>query len=158
MKYKLNRNASGEAVSASVTLTEKERLAVLGGQVPWIYSPGGMGPERPTDSATINFGGACYVDTERCLLACLAAFRVAVAAELKRQSNWRRRDKRALQDEAEGFAAFPGGRLADALRGTKSFPNNIRCPFKRADRVAAWQCGYDRAMQGVYDAAYEDAA
>lgn len=151
MRVRLVRNNDGEAVSAMVTLTEKERRVVLSGQVPWIYSPGGMGPERPSESATVKFGGACYVDTERCLLACLAAFRVAIAAEFKRLAYWRKVDKVIAQDEEAGFEAFPGGRFADAMRGTKSFPGHPRCPFKQPERAAAWERGYARAHEGLIE-------
>lgn len=48
--------------------------------------------------------------------------------------------------EAEGEAAFRSisGRLADAMRGTKSYPDSPRCPYRRPERVAAWMRGFDR--------------
>lgn len=48
-------------------------------------------------------------------------------------------------DYEAGFRAFPSGRYADALRGVKSFRERVRCPFRRAERVEAWQRGYDEA-------------
>jgi hypothetical protein len=66
------------------------------------------------------------------------------------------------EDERAGYDAFPGGRFADAMRGTKSYPNHVRCPFRQPARVAAWEAGYNRAHDGLIesfaDSEYEDAA
>jgi hypothetical protein len=161
MKYKLNRNAAGDAVSAVVTLTPREAGVVMARRVDLIYSPGGLGPDMPDENGVAYFGGACFVDLEQNLIACLKKFGDALKAEIKWQdanSASIKREIQAERDEAEGFSAFPGGRWSDALRGTKSFPNHARCPFRNPDRVAAWERGYERAMEGCNAAAYEDAA
>ena len=48
-------------------------------------------------------------------------------------------------DEEEGFRAFPSGRWMDAQRGKGSFPNRVRCPYTKPERVTAWNRGYNRA-------------
>ena len=55
-------------------------------------------------------------------------------------------------DFEAGFRAFPSGRYADALRGTKSFPDRVRCPFRRPERVTAWNAGYDEAHRLMNEA------
>jgi hypothetical protein len=54
-------------------------------------------------------------------------------------------------DEMAGFQAFPSTQFSDHLRGLNSFIPEVRCPFKRPGRRAAWQRGYQR----VYDALVE---
>jgi hypothetical protein len=147
MRYKLIRGFDGIAYSAEVTLTERERTLVLTRRVPMIYSPGGMGPDDPRESNTVRFGGACYVDVEPKLRACLAAFRAALKAEIERE------DARRIDIDAEmrGFNAFPAGRYLDALRGTKSFPAPVRCPYREPRRTAAWARGYDAAHAALVE-------
>lgn len=159
MHFKLIRNPTGEACRAIVTLTERERYEVIAGAVPYIYSPGGLGIDRDEAiaSSTIDFRGACFVDVERCLIACLAAFRVALRDAIKKRAYWRRITATMDQDEQDGFDAFPGGRFADAMRGTKSFPNHIRCPFKDPNRTQAWQRGYSNAHAALIDSFAEAA-
>lgn len=60
-----------------------------------------------------------------------------------------------IEDERLGFEAFPGGRFADAMRGTKSFPGHPRCPFRRKDRVEAWERGYQKAHDALIEAFVE---
>jgi hypothetical protein len=67
-----------------------------------------------------------------------------------------RTTQQELADEQEGFEAFPSGRFADALRGTKSFPDHVRCPYKRPDRVAAWKRGYKRAHEAALESFAKD--
>jgi hypothetical protein len=147
MRYRLNRGPDGTAYSATVTLTERERTLVRLRRVPMIYSPGGMGPADPVDSATVSFGGACYVDVEPKLLACLAAFRAALQTEMQHEDAQRE----ANEAEARGFEAFPAGRFMDAMRGTKGFPDAVRCPYRQPDRAAAWQRGYDAAHAALHE-------
>jgi hypothetical protein len=158
MKYRLIRDAKGEAYSAMVTLTEQERQAMFraaGGTVPMIYSPGGMGPNMPRESNTVRFGGACFTDVEPCLLACLDAFRSALKAEIKRHREACAEINAQIaseSDEEAGREAFPGGRFADAMRGIKSFTGHARCPFKRPERIAAWERGYSAAHTSTIEA------
>ncbi|HYE49983.1 MAG TPA: hypothetical protein VEB20_10375 [Azospirillaceae bacterium] len=53
-------------------------------------------------------------------------------------------DERAA--EAAGEAAFQriSARVADALRGTKSQPANVRNPYRNPAKAAAWSRGFDR--------------
>ena len=48
-------------------------------------------------------------------------------------------------DEMAGFQAFPSTQFSDHLRGLNSFIPEVRCLFKRPERRAAWQRGYQRA-------------
>jgi hypothetical protein len=52
-------------------------------------------------------------------------------------------------DEAAGFEAFPAGRYRDARRGTKSYPDDVRCPYRAPARVAAWTKGYNAALAAL---------
>lgn len=148
MRYSLIRAPDGVAYAATVTLTDRERTLVLTRRVPMIYSPGGMGPDDPRESATVRFGGACYVDVEPKLRACLAAFRSALQTAIAEE------DARRAEVEAEmaGFEAFPAGRYMDALRGTKGFPSPVRCPYRNAARIAAWERGYAAAHGAMHRA------
>lgn len=56
-------------------------------------------------------------------------------------------------DEQTGFEAFPSGRYMDAMRGTKSYPSDVRCPFRQPNRAAAWATGYEAAKDAILDAA-----
>lgn len=49
--------------------------------------------------------------------------------------------------EQSGYDAFVSiaGRIMDAMRGSKSYPDLPRCPYSNPDRKAAWSAGYDRA-------------
>jgi len=49
--------------------------------------------------------------------------------------------------EQAGYDAFVSivGRLMDARRGTKSWPDLPRCPYRHPERKTAWGRGYDRA-------------
>lgn len=49
------------------------------------------------------------------------------------------------EDELRGFYDYPAIAVAEAQRGNRSWPEDARCPFGRADRKAAWQRGYDEA-------------
>lgn len=141
MRTKLIRNRNGEACEALVTLTERERALVLSHAVPMLYAPGGMGPERPTVSATVRFYGACHSDVERNLLASLEAFRLALKFEAERRD--------AVEAEREGFDAFPAGQFADYLRGAKGSPRPVRCPYRAAHKASAWVRGYEQAHDAV---------
>lgn len=57
-------------------------------------------------------------------------------------------------DEAynRGWSDFPGGRMADALRGTKSAPDRPRCPYRRADRILGWETGIAHAEAAFFAA------
>jgi hypothetical protein len=165
MKFKLIR-VCDEVQAATVTLTEPERIEILSGHVPFGYA-GGLGIDRQevVEGNVIKFSGACFVDRHAKLIEALGEFRAALKAAIKQRAYWRAESKRNLQreeDERAGYDAFPGGRFADALRGTKSFPGHPRCPFKQPARVAAWEAGYDRAHLGLVEAfaedEYEDAA
>ncbi|MGY3609893.1 MULTISPECIES: hypothetical protein [unclassified Bradyrhizobium] len=160
MKFKLIRVA-GEVRAASVTLTEAERIEILAGRVPFGYA-GGLGIDRQevVEGGIISFSGACFVDREANLIKALGEFRDALTASIKEQARIRAELKRDIQreeDERAGYEAFPGGRFADAMRGTKSFPNHPRCPFKQPARVAAWEAGYNRAHDGLIEAFSEAA-
>lgn len=64
---------------ARVTLTNREAMLVRTRRVPMMYSPGGMGPDTPADGCNVvAFGGACFVDARRKLVAALAAFKAAL--------------------------------------------------------------------------------
>jgi hypothetical protein len=52
-------------------------------------------------------------------------------------------------DETAGFQAFPAGQWMDAMRGTKSYPGHVRCPFRAPARVAAWTKGYNAALAAL---------
>jgi hypothetical protein len=146
---------------ARVTLTEAERIEILAGHVPYGYA-GGLGIDREEvyDGNVIRFSGACFVEREANLVKALGEFRDALRAAIKQRAYWRAESKRNLQreeDERAGYAAFPGGRFADAMRGTKSFPNHARCPFKQPARVTAWEAGYERAHDSLIEAFTEAA-
>ncbi|RUV84335.1 hypothetical protein EOA60_04545 [Mesorhizobium sp. M1A.F.Ca.IN.020.06.1.1] len=79
------RDKNGEPYSAMVTLNKVERQIVLAYAVPMIYAPGGMGPDRPDNSATVRFGGACFTDVEKNLRASLDAFKAALRGEIERR-------------------------------------------------------------------------
>lgn len=62
-----------------------------------------------------------------------------------------------------GKGAFRGvsARIADAMRGTKSWPDTPRCPYRMPIKVKAWNAGYDREHDAFMDAwrdEMEDAA
>lgn len=57
----------------------------------------------------------------------------------------------ALESGRNAFKSI-SGRLADAMRGTKSYPDAPRCPFTNPDRAAAWKAGYDE-MEDAFHAA-----
>jgi hypothetical protein len=78
---------------AAVRLTAAEVRAMHSGNlVPMLYSPGGMGPEKPElpdrassmQPATIRFGGPCFVDAQTKLVDCLAQFRTALRSAVAR--------------------------------------------------------------------------
>lgn len=160
MKFKLFR-VVGEVRAASVTLTEAERLEILGGRVPFGYAAGlGIDRQEVVEGNVIKFSGACFVDREANLIKALGEFRDALNAAIKQTVSYRAELKRDLQREADeraGFEAFPGGRFADAMRGTKSHPTHARCPFKQPARMAAWEAGYNRAYDGLIEAFNEAA-
>jgi hypothetical protein len=158
MKFKLLR-VGDEVRAASVTVTEAERYEVISSSVPFIYSPGGFGIDwqEAIDGNTLLFAGACFVEREKNLLAALENFRGALREAIKRRAKLKAEAKQAIEDEEAGYGAFPGGRFADALRGTKSFPDHVRCPFKQPARVAAWEAGYDRAHESLIEAFSEAA-
>jgi hypothetical protein len=52
-----------------------------------------------------------------------------------------------------GFQAFPAGQWMDAMRGTKSYPTHVRCPYRQPEKVAAWTEGYDEAQGLVMEEA-----
>lgn len=56
---------------------------------------------------------------------------------------------RKTDDEAAGFEAFPAGQWMDAMRGTKSYPSDVRCPYRNPERVAAWTKGYNAALDAL---------
>jgi hypothetical protein len=37
----------------------------------------------------------------------------------------------------------------DAMRGTKSYPDDVRCPYRAPARVAAWTKGYNAALAAL---------
>lgn len=154
MKFSLIRVA-GEALAARVTLTEAERREIITNSVPFIYEPGGLGIDRQEalDGRTIKFSGACFVDREQKLLGALENFRSALRRAIKERSG----NQQAIADERAGREAFPGGRFADAMRGTKSFPVHARCPFKQPSRVQAWERGYNAAHDAMLEAFNETA-
>jgi hypothetical protein len=151
--FKLIRVA-GEVHAASVTVTESERIEILSGSVPFIYGRGGFGIDRQeaVEGRTLKFSGACFVDREQNLLAALEDFRKALREAIKVRTKSRAEIKQQIDDERAGHDAFPGGRFADALRGTKSFPDHPRCPFKRSERVRAWEAGYSHAHESLIEA------
>lgn len=140
MRFKIIHESKAEIV-----LTDAEVEAVKARRVPMIYSPGGMGPSSTFENNKGVFGGSCFVDAEQKLLSCLAQFRTALTAEVERQHNIR------LASEAwrAGFEAFPADRYMDAMRGVKSFPDDVRCPYRVPERVQAWTFGYNAAQAEV---------
>lgn len=48
-----------------------------------------------------------------------------------------------------GFKDFPAGRYMDAMRGTKSYPDMPRCPFRVPAKVRVWQIGLDDALDAI---------
>lgn len=158
MKFKMIR-IHGEARAAKVTLTEAERIEILSGHVPFGYA-GGLGIDRQevVDGNVISFSGACFVDREANLIKALGEFSDALASSIKEQARIRadlRRELQREEDERAGWSAFPGGRFADAMRGTKSFPDHARCPFRQPGRVEAWERGYERAYDSAVGAFQE---
>lgn len=155
MKFKLI-SVRNEVRAARVTLTEPERMEILAGRVPFGYAAGlGIDRQEVVDGNIISFSGACFVDREANLIKALGEFGDALKAAIKRSADDRAYSKREIQreeDERAGYEAFPGGRFADAMRGTKSFPSHARCPFKQPARVAAWEAGYDRAQASLQEA------
>lgn len=158
MRVKVIKDRDGKPFMAMVTLSPVEREIVLARRVPAIYAPGGMGPDLPEKSATVRFGGACG-SPWRYLDASLEAFRAALRDEAdfikasRKMSRAAAREKRKLaQHEADaraGFHAFPSGQFADALRGTKGYPDHARCPYRKPERVAAWTAGYNAAHDAM---------
>lgn len=56
----------------------------------------------------------------------------------------------AEQDYDAGWYAFPLTQWMDAERGLRSYPSlQIRCPFKKPERVAAWNKGFDEAHEAA---------
>jgi hypothetical protein len=120
--------------TATITLTAREAQIVRMGDVPLIYAPGGMGPGEVTfqmaqTGGMVRFGGACYVNTEENLRACLIKFEAAVSGKIAQQDA----AYLASQDEEAGAQAY---RSPDSA--TK------RCPYRRPERIAAWRKGFDR--------------
>jgi len=62
---------------------------------------------------------------------------------------------RTEADETAGFHAFPSVQYSDMLRGLRSYVPEVRCPFKRPERKAAWERGYLRARDAIVEA-FED--
>lgn len=139
------RSPDGQAYAAEVRLSAAEKAVIH--SVPAIYTPGGMGPELPPNGTpvpdVVRFGGACHVDTEARLTGCLDQFRAALRAEILA----RRAREQTASDFRAGRDAFPGGRWMDAARGNKGYPDHPACPFRRADRVSAWELGYESALE-----------
>ena len=54
-------------------------------------------------------------------------------------------------DFHEGLTAFPLGAWFDAQRGKGGYPQHARCPFRRPERVAAWERGYRHAHDQAND-------
>ena len=57
----------------------------------------------------------------------------------------------ADRDFFEGVTAFPAGQWMDAQRGKHGYPSHPRCPFRRPERVAAWERGYRYAYNQIMD-------
>lgn len=57
-----------------------------------------------------------------------------------------------------GKGAFRGvsARISDALRGTKSWPDTPRCPYRMPIKVKAWNAGYDREHSAFMDAWHDE--
>ena len=68
------------------------------------------------------------------------------------QLNRAERVRQQAADFRAGWLAFPGAHWMDSRRGTKGEPDHADCPFRRPDRVAAWEQGYSAAMDEVHAA------
>lgn len=166
MRTRIVNDMTGKPFMAYVTLSKLEREIVLGYGVPAFYGPGGMGPDRPEKSATVRFGGACGVP-HLYLADTLDNFRNALVEEIGRRKESRkltsqltreaRAEKQREEDYKAGWLAFPAGQFMDAMRGTKRYPMDVRCPFSRPERAAAWRDGYAAAHASMFDDEEHDA-
>lgn len=146
MRVKLLRDAEGAAYAADITLTKLERSILHWREVKMIYGEG-CGPRDPDARGVVRFGGPLFWDVERRFLADLDAFKAAMAAAVAARTE-RKANAEARQ---RGFEDFPAGRWMDAQRGTKSYPNHARCPYRVPARVAAWEAGYAEAHDAVVE-------
>jgi hypothetical protein len=62
---------------------------------------------------------------------------------------------RVEADEMAGFHAFPSVQYSDMLHGLISFIPEVRCPYRRLERKAAWERGHLRARDAIV-ASFED--
>ena len=147
----------GETSEAIISLSQAERDMVRRGAVNAIYYPGGLMPYDIEKPGPVRFGGPCFVDSAEKLRGCIDQFQRDIAAY--REFDAARRERcRRLIDEQAGYDAHRRiwGRLMDALRGTKSYPDMPRCPYRRADRIEAWERGLSRAHEETLKSFYAD--
>jgi hypothetical protein len=154
MKISLVRGLDRTVYCARIMLSDAERAVMTTfNAIPMMYAPGGHGPDRPAaGSNVITFGFVRHSDAargERDLRSCLDQFRKAVATEIKRRRDQSQRSAICAAAFDAGFEAFPAGRFMDAMRGTKSYPNHPRCPFRSEPKVSCWNAGYADAHQSI---------
>ncbi|MBD9635436.1 hypothetical protein IB277_03845 [Ensifer sp. ENS07] len=132
MRIKLIRDIDGFAYKACLTMKAAE-LAVLD-SIKRVFGAGGFTISTGATGIAL-VGPSCIRNPEALLKDALEDLKRSLAAVHDDDAEY----------EQRGYEDFPGGRFADAMRGTKSFPSPVRNPYRNEKHHAAWARGYSRA-------------
>lgn len=136
MRIKFVRDVDGFAYKACLTMKAAE-LAVMD-SVKRVFGAGGFTISSGAKGMAL-VGPSCIRNPESLLKDALEDLKRSLSAVLDDDAEY----------EQRGYEDFPGGRFADAMRGTKSFPYPVRNPYRNAKHRAAWARGYSRAHQDL---------